>query len=173
VTFERESAEIEALRTDRYLDALLAAADRHAADVPAETEVDPALRRAAVRLRRDLVRVHPSFRFEERLARRLAETAAELRAADAAGSEGSAPVAASVPWDPALDPAELADLEAFRDRRPFLIGGAVASAALSIAGAAIVVARRRARPVPPMARAARAVRRGNARLTRARRAPLA
>ena len=35
------------------------------------------------------MRVHPSFRFEERLARRLAEAAAGMRLAAAAGGEGT------------------------------------------------------------------------------------
>lgn len=181
MTFERDSADVDALRTDRYLDAILAAAERHAIDVPAAIEIDPALRRAALRLRRDLVRVHPSFRFEERLARRLAEAAAELSAtsteprgasAQVRADRRSAAVVREVDWDPAVDPA--ADL-ARQDRRPLIIRGAVASAALGIAGAAIVVARRRSRPLPPMARAARAVRRGSAarRFSRARRARLA
>ena len=56
-------------------------------------ELDPAARRAADRLRHDLVRVHPSFRFEERLATRLAEAAVALRvplaAGDGAGSSRS------------------------------------------------------------------------------------
>jgi len=181
VTFERDSADVDALRTDRYLDAILAAAERHAHDVPAAIEIDPALRRAAVRLRRDLVRVHPSFRFEERLARRLAEAAAGISAASTEQGRASAQVPAGrrsaaigdeIGWDPAVYPA--AD-PAAQDRRPLIIRGAMASAALSLAGAAIVVARRRSRPLPPMARAARAVRRGSAarRFTRARRARLA
>jgi hypothetical protein len=83
-----ESVEIEALVTDRYLEALLAAAAGRAADAPADPSLDPALRRAALRLRDELVRVHPSFRFEERLARRLAEAAAGMRLAAAAGARG-------------------------------------------------------------------------------------
>ena len=82
-------ADVDALRTDRYLDSLLAAADRHANDVPADAAIDEPLRNAAARLRRDLVRVHPSFRFEERLAARLAGEAARTQLAPAAGAEGS------------------------------------------------------------------------------------
>jgi hypothetical protein len=181
VTFEHDSVEVDALRTDHYLDAILAAAERHAIDAPAAIEIDPGLRRAAVRLRRDLVRVHPSFRFEERLARRLAEAAASLAAgsmeqpdapADVRPNRGSEAIVGGIRWDPGVDPA--ADLTR-SGRRPLIIRGAVASAALSLAGAAIVVARRRARPLPPMARAARAVRHGSAarRFSRARRARLA
>src|SRR5256885_9955041 len=81
--------DVDALRTDRYLDSLLAAADRHANDVPADAAIDEPLRHAAARLRRDLVRVHPSFRFEERLAARLASEAASTQLAPAAGAQGS------------------------------------------------------------------------------------
>jgi hypothetical protein len=181
VTFgSRDSIEVDALRTDRYLDALLTAAERHAIDTPAEAEIDPALRVAVRRLRRDLVRVHPSFRFEERLARRLVETAARVRAAEQGDPAWSpdARIAGADEWelgfDPSVDPS--VDRDALSRRRPLLVRGAMASAALSLAGAAIVVARRRARPVPPMTRAARAAHRATraaGRATRARRAPLA
>ena len=129
-------ADVDALRTDRYLDSLLAAADRHANDVPADAAIDEPLRSAAARLRRDLVRVHPSFRFEERLAARLAGEAARTQLAPAAGAEGSiAAIPVTLDHEPDED-------EGFR---PLLIGGALTSAALSIAGAAYV-AWRRARP---------------------------
>jgi hypothetical protein len=129
-------ADVDALRTDRYLDSLLAAADRHANHVPADAAIDEPLRHAAARLRRDLVRVHPSFRFEERLAARLATEAASTQLAPAAGAEGSI---AAIPITLDEEPDED---EGFR---PLLIGGALTSAALSIAGAAYV-AWRRARP---------------------------
>jgi hypothetical protein len=129
-------SDVDALRTDRYLDSLLAAADRHAENVPADAAIDEPLRSAAARLRRDLVRVHPSFRFEERLAARLASEAARTQLAPAAGAEGSI---AAIPITLADEPD---DDEGFR---PLLIGGALTSAALSIAGAAYV-AWRRARP---------------------------
>ena len=156
-----ESVEIEALVTDRYLDALLAAAERRAPDAPADTDsaLDPAVRGAALRLRDELVRVHPSFRFEERLARRLAEAAAGMRLSTAVGGEGT------------ILPFPGATPEATRPmpRRPLLVGGAVTSAALSLAGAAFVAWRRtRGAPTDPMARAirlaraARAVRDGTA-----------
>jgi len=80
----------DVLAVDRYLDTLLAAADeRRPGDRPDradEPPVDPALAATAARLRRDLVRIHPSFRFEERLAARLAAAVAGRRAA--AGAEG-------------------------------------------------------------------------------------
>jgi hypothetical protein len=178
-----ESVEIEALVTDRYLDALLAAAERRAPDAPADSALDPALRRAALRLRDELVRVHPSFRFEERLARRLAEAAAGMRLATAAGGEGTVLPFPGTAGD-RIGPDALADAlasDARTDdhlangwpdvgrRRPLLVGGAVTSAALSLAGAAFVAWRRsRGAPTDPMARAirlaraARAVRDGSA-----------
>ncbi|MEW6224597.1 MAG: hypothetical protein AB1627_08190, partial [Chloroflexota bacterium] len=85
---ERDRADIEALMADHYLDGLLAAADRRADDAPADAALDPALRDAARLLRRALVRVHPSFRFEERLAARLAELAAAQARPDAAAGGG-------------------------------------------------------------------------------------
>jgi hypothetical protein len=91
----------DAQRTERYVDELLAAADRGAIDAPVDADVDPALLGAARRLRTDLIRVHPSFRFEEALAERLAEAAARLRAGlsiepdAAAGVAGIAGLSAS------------------------------------------------------------------------------
>src|SRR6186713_2958736 len=85
--FEREGAEVEALLTDLYLERVLS---RSGTDTgPADSDLDPALRRASDRLRRDLTRVHPSFRFEERLALRLAEAAAAARLPQAAGDAGA------------------------------------------------------------------------------------
>lgn len=157
-----ESVEIEALVTDRYLDALLAAAECRTPDAPADPALDPVLRSAAIRLRDELVRVHPSFRFEERLARRLAEAAAGMRLATAVGGEGTI-----LPF-PGAAP-EGADTARPNPRRPLLVGGAVTSAALGLAGAAFVAWRRtRGAPTDPMARAirlarlARAVRDGTA-----------
>ncbi|HYN48154.1 MAG TPA: hypothetical protein VER83_04760, partial [Candidatus Nanopelagicales bacterium] len=138
---------------------------------------DPALRRAALRLRDELVRVHPSFRFEERLARRLAEAAAGMRLAVAAGGEGVIlpfPGAAGTfgagnppAGDPPVggprgdDPRTAAASDTGRPlpRRPLLVGGAVTSAALSLAGAAFVAWRfTRGAPTDPMARAVRLAR---------------
>ncbi len=204
-----EAMEVDALQTDRYLDALLAAVERRADDVPADATVDPTLRRAARRLRDELVRTHPSFRFEERLARRLADAAVRMRLAAAAGGEAEAaliPFPAPLLADPILaaelaNP-ELAALVGLRDdaaesraeagpaagrpgiaaaagsrpttagpadalsgpRRsagpgPLLVGGALTSAALSLAGAAFVAWRlTRGAPADPMARAVRAAR---------------
>lgn len=157
--FDRDTTDVDALRTDRYLEALLAAVDRRAPETPADAALDPEIREAATTLARELARVHPSFRFEERLAARLDQVARSMRLAPAAGGEAmpiplAGPGVDVDPLDPALD--EDADL---RDLRPLLIGGAITSAALSLAGAAWV-AWRRARPPArsPMARAVRAAR---------------
>jgi hypothetical protein len=160
--FERDGTEVEALLTDLYLERVLS---RHGTDLgPADAELDPALRAASDRLRRDLTRVHPSFRFEERLALRLAEAAAAARLPVAAGAGGEIVTfrGAATVGDDGFDP--LAD-DADDDRRelpvPLLIGGALTSAALSLAGAAAYVAWRWTRPSrsgSAMVRAARAVR---------------
>ena len=175
----RDGAEIEALVTDRYLESLLSARDRRATDAPSVMGLDPSVRMAAARLGGNLTRVHPSFRFEERLAARLAQAAARMTLAAAAGAErDGAPIGlahrAGLPdlaspdlagpdlagLDPdlaGLDPLDPARPEApgGLPRRPLLIGGTIASAALSIAGAAFV-AWRLSRPADPMTRAARA-----------------
>ena len=176
----RDELEVEALRTDRYLEALLAAVDRRAPATPADAALDPAIRAAATNLAHELSRVHPSFRFEERLAARLNELARSMRLAPAAGGD-AVPIplpgaqvdpdaldddtldllAGLDPLDPdpdAVAAAVAADPE-LRALRPLLIGGALTSAALSLAGAAWV-AWRHARPPArsPMARAVRAAR---------------
>jgi hypothetical protein len=218
-----DATEIDALQTDRYLDALLSAAERRADDVPADAAIDPTLRLAARRLRDELVRTHPSFRFEERLARRLADAALRMRLATAAGGEAEAtviPFPAPLLADPALA-AELANPElaalfgppyavgladgTARDAagggatksgtgaavaassqvpadaaawpfgpfaaRPLLVGSALTSAALSLAGAAFVAWRlTRGAPSDPMARAVRAARAAHGTATTAARA---
>ena len=158
---------VQAILVDAYLDDLLAAGERRAADVPADAALDPATRTAAVRLRRDLVRFHPSFRFEERLAARLAELAAQMRLPAAAGAEGT-PWSARTPLRALPDPELQAIAEGRVDPsapeggivpREVLIRGAVASAALSLAGVAIVAWRASRPSATPMARAVRAARR--------------
>jgi len=153
----RESYEVDALVTDRYLEALLAAHARGADRGPTPIEPADPIRRAADRLARDLPRFHPSFRFEEALAARLAEVAARMRLPVAAGGEGSViPLPADEGWfdrrDDAFDP-----IQPGFGRRPLIIGGALTSAALSLAGAAYVAWRRSRPPESPMVRAARAV----------------
>jgi hypothetical protein len=159
----RDEPEIEALRVDRYLESILLARDRGSAAALHDPRLDAGLRATAERLSSELVRVHPSFRFEERLARRLAEAADALRlpAAVGAASNPPRPLGAIGPlgFDPAdlLDPARLADDEEppVFHARPLLIGGALTSAAISLAGA-VLVAWRLSRPAHPMVRAIRA-----------------
>lgn len=159
--FERDGTEVEALLIDLYLESVLARSGTDAG--PADARLDPLLRDASDRLRRDLFRVHPSFRFEERLAARLAELAAAMRLPAAAGGEGQlvelrAGAAAGDSFDPFAD--EDPEDERHELARPLIIGGALTSAAISLAGAAWV-AWRRTRPgraSSPMVRAARAAR---------------
>jgi hypothetical protein len=158
----RDSHEVDALVTDRYLDAILAAHARGADHGPADAQPAAPVRLAADRLARDLPRFHPSFRFEEALAARLAEAAARMGLPVAAGAEGLVvPITrnpgtrddGSVAFDPDLtDDSARAGLG-----RPLLIGGALTSAALSIAGAAYVAWRLNRPPASAMVRAARAV----------------
>jgi hypothetical protein len=159
VTFvTRSAAEVDALVTDRYLESLLVSYERRARETPSDAELDPTVRLVAARLGADLIRVHPSFRFEERLAARLAQVGQRLAIA-AAPQAQSQPEAA--PGDLArrigledlaaidlLDPARPQSPGGL-PRRPLLIGGTLASAALSIAGAAIVAWRLR-RPSGPL-----------------------
>jgi len=155
----RDANEIDALVTDRYLETLLAAHARGADGAPVAQIPAVPIRSTADRLARDLPRLHPSFRFEEALAARLAEVAWRMRAATAAGAEGlvvplPAPIDTDV--DGAADPAGLADPR-FALGRPLINGGALTSAALSLAGAAFVAWRLNRPATGPMARAARAV----------------
>ena len=162
----RDGGEIEALVTDRYLESLLALGlDEPEPNTLATSigdRLQPQVRLASARLARDAPRYHPSFRFEERVALRLAEIAASMRVREAAGGEGVViPISLHPPET--IDPNDLlfaGPLDERPDRvRPLLIGGALTSAALSLAGAAFV-AWWRTRPATPMARAVRAVGRG-------------
>jgi hypothetical protein len=167
---EAEAAfEVEALVADRYLDALLAAVERRAGDVPADARLEPGVRDAALVLQHVLVRVHPSFRFEERLAGRLDALGRMAGGERAAGEVVPFPPAiALLPvrdpelalvLDGRLDPAApespaLRVPEWAAPARPILVGGAITSAALSLVGVAWV-AWRATRPGDPMSRAAR------------------
>lgn len=154
----RDGGEVEALITDRYLDSLLAiqpsvGRDRGplAAQLRGDDSVGAAVRAVSRRLAADLPRFHPSFRFEERLALRLAEVAASMRLPVAAGGEGQAMAIRELhPGVP--DALRVAGDDDDRDARPLLIGGAVAASALSLAGAWLAWRRR----TSPMARAIRA-----------------
>lgn len=161
----RDTQDVDALITDRYLESILAAHGRGADTAPtlAGTRPDLDVRMAAERLARDLPRLHPSFRFEEALAGKLGEAAARMRLPLAAGGEGViVPLAGRSRFLPLVAGD---DDDRFRLRadprlvigRPLLIGGALTSAALSLAGAAYVAWRIRHPQTSPMARAVRAV----------------
>ncbi len=108
----------EARRTERYINGLMAADERHADAAPVDTDLDPAIGLAARELRSGLVRVHPSFRFEESLSARLAAGAVRLRAglpvetATVAGSGTLAPFRRRAPStvDPAIIAAPIGKL---------------------------------------------------------------
>jgi hypothetical protein len=129
--------EEELVQVDRYLDALLAT--RFEIRDAAEPNVDEELRRAAGAVQRALPRFHPSFAFEERLARR-------FRAAPA--SPGT--VIAFVPSSDTTAAVGAVVGEAVVGRQPWrpavLLGSAIASgvsiAGVSIAGAALIARRR-------------------------------
>jgi hypothetical protein len=158
----RDGTEVEALITDRYLDSLLAAPAPGLLDARSIAP-DDGLRAIAERLAR-LPRLHPSFRFEETLSARLTAAALARRLPAAAGAEGRLiPMPRSASAE-AVDPVLAAYLEGRpMDEddpdlvRPLIIGGAITSAALSLAGAAYVAWRRRHTVGTPMARAVRAV----------------
>ena len=156
-TAGRDGHEVEALVTDRYLEALLAAHARGADRGPTTQDPDDALRRTADRLARDLPRFHPSFVFEEALAARLGSIASRMRMPAAAGAEG---LIIPLPLgDPLTEPGDM-DADGGQGnsgRRPLIIGGALTSAALSLAGAAYVAWRMNRPAAGPMVRAARAV----------------
>jgi hypothetical protein len=164
-TGSRDSGDVDALITDRYLDSLLAAHGRGADRAPLPIDVQPALavRLAADRLALELPRLHPSFRFEEALAGKLSQAAAAMRRPQAVAE---APISLPLP-DPGIFPPGLPGkgdvfIRLRRDGplevgRPLLIGGAITSAAISLAGAAYVAWRFRHPQASPMARAARAV----------------
>lgn len=159
----RDSQEIDALVTDRYLESILAAHTRGADIGPILVDLrpDPLVRRTAARLARDLPRFHPSFRFEEALAAKLQDAAMRMRVPLAAGGEGDVVggrPASPLPFD-AHDPDRIPFFVDARPvlGRPFLVGGALTSAAISIAGAVYVAWRIRHPQSSAMARAVRAV----------------
>jgi uncharacterized protein (DUF2062 family) len=133
--------ENEAFIVDRYLESLLA---RRPAD---PTDLAPELHAAAAALAAGLPRYHPSFRFEEALAARLAGVAAGDVVGDAVGE------LITFPRPPIADSVADGRPATFR---PAVIGGVLTSAAISLAGAAYVAWRRTRPPSDPMARAIRA-----------------
>jgi hypothetical protein len=175
----------DARRTERFLDGLMAADERRVSEFPVDVEVDPAIRAAARKLRVDLVRMHPSFRFEEALAARLAAGAMRLRAGlpvDVSGCRAGSSAPGTVADFPSQLAAGVGGAAAFpvrgglaaprampqasalrrlpemaaRQSRPLIVGGVgVASAAISLG--AVYVAWRHSHPAPGrMGRAARA-----------------
>jgi hypothetical protein len=128
--------DIEAFVMDRYLESLLAREPIEPDGVP------PDLARTARRLAETLPRYHPSFRFEEALAAKLAAVAGRIQG-------GEVVILSRVPGG---DPVPV---ERSFGARPVVIGGVLTSAALSLAGAAFV-AWRLSRP--PAARSSRALR---------------
>ena len=165
----RDAQDVDALIIDRYLDSIFAAHGRGADSGPVPLDLEPpvSIRLVAARLARELPRLHPSFRFEEALATKLDLAAARMRLATA--SRGPADVEIGDPISLARNrstrPGALirVRLDALRPDgpielgRPLLIGGAITSAALSIAGAAYVAWRFRRPGASPMVRAVRAV----------------
>jgi hypothetical protein len=161
----RDAQDVDALVTDRYLESILAAHARGADRAPVAADVQPpmAIRLAVQRLTTDLPRYHPSFRFEEALAGKLSLAAARMRVPLASGGS-SLEIPIALPELP-LVPVRRSDLGFVRMRRdgpievgrPLLIGGAITSAAISLAGAAYVAWRIRHPQASPMVRAARAV----------------
>ena len=160
----------DAIRTDTYVEWLLEGAEARRPAEPPVVDADPAVALAARALRDVLGRSHPSFRFEERLSRRLAELAITMRRAAAVGGSTAAAatgagngLAAGNGWAAAIsavrDRRPAGELVAFPGSstavaygpaeasgrvamRPVIAGGAVASAAISIGAAALVAWRR-------------------------------
>ncbi|MGD0018355.1 MAG: hypothetical protein ABSD62_03795 [Candidatus Limnocylindrales bacterium] len=174
----------DARRTERYLDGLMEAEERGAAEAPMDLDLDPAVLFAARELRAGLIRVHPSFRFEEGLAARLGqigggtqdgrgEQPAPVRAPAsvapfrtpgvAAPATPAVPAGHSAARDGLATPAAPRRLSlAARPSRPLVVGGVgVASAAISI-GAVYVAWRWSRASQTPMVRAVRAARSGRA-----------
>ena len=135
--------EIEAFVVDRYLESLLARRPATSDGVPEELEM------TARRLAAGLPRYHPSFRFEEALAARLAAVAGRIQAGELVHLP--IPRAAAGPGE------ERSGLARPAVPRPVVLGGVLTSAALSLAGAAFVAWRRTHPTMDPMSRAVRAV----------------
>lgn len=161
-----EAQQVDALITDRYIDSILAAHGRgaDAGPIAADRRPQEAIRMVAARLSRELPRLHPSFRFEEALAAKLVDAAIRMRRPLADGTAADLPLDPLVPIDIGANRAGVAvtTVRQWGDARiemgrPLLIGGAITSAALSLAGAAYVAWRFRHPQAGPMARAVRRV----------------
>lgn len=137
--------EVEALIVDRYLDALLGRRPTDAWDLPIGVRI------AARVLASDLPRFHPSFRFEEHLARRLAQATGAVPSTETRGPTTSGADVVMFPGQRRAQPTGGA-------MRPVVIGGVLTSAALSLVGAVFVAWRRSHHaPEAAMVRAIRAV----------------
>jgi len=164
----------------------VAADERRARELPVDVDLDPDILLAARELRGGLVRVHPSFRFEEALAVRIAAWAARLKSGlqiqeQALATEPGtittfrSPVAAGAispagAAEPAAAPAsslrDIWPVTAFRHlpemtagpRRPFIVGGVgVGVASAALSLGAVYVAWRYSHPASGrMGRAVRA-----------------
>lgn len=146
----------DARRTELYLDGLMDAEERGADTAPMDMDLDPEVLLAARGLRAGLVRVHPSFRFEEGLAARLAQTAARMSQPAPAFATAPSAAAESV----AATVSSAAHRRNLTPSKPLMVGGVgVASAALSL-GAVYVAWRWSRGSRTPMVRAARAARSG-------------
>lgn len=170
-----DAGDVDALITDRYLESILAAHARgaDAGPTPASKRPSKDVRLVSDWLAGGLPRLHPSFRFEEALAATLTATAARMRLPLAAGNSGAArlarvvvPLEARRSVEPASgassiggqeDPVVPADRRSLGIGRPWLIGGALTSAVLSLVGAVYVAWRIGRGRRGPMARAVRAV----------------
>jgi hypothetical protein len=174
-----DAGDVDALITDRYLESILVAHSRgaDAGPIPAAERPPTDVRQVSDWLVRGLPRLHPSFRFEEALAATLMATAARMRLHLAAGSVGNASSADSagvvVPLEvrPSMEPSSgPSPIDGHEDRlevpvdhrpvgigRPWLIGGALTSAVLSLVGGVYVAWRIGRGRRSPMARAVRAV----------------
>jgi hypothetical protein len=143
--------EADVLAADRYLEAILATGDSAGNAMTEQAGLDPETRRAVDAVRRALVRVHPSFRFEERLADRLASMSGasagvpgivvpfpDRRPAAAPDADPLLPAILAGTLDPADDRVLDLDSRIAAARRPLLVGGAITSAALSLVGVAWV-----------------------------------
>lgn len=157
---EERASDAEALVLDRYLDSLLSGDHRSASADQDGNAPGPAIRETADLVRRSFVRVHPSFGFEERLSTRLAAMAAGPDEVPGLGTlipfrpsrpkrpgpsnaerENAGAAGRQRIGDPQATPVVAGTARRSPAVRPLLIGGAITSAALSVAGVAWVARR--------------------------------
>ena len=130
--------EDDAFQVDTYLDRLLAGHETLPAPVDELASLDAELAATASALQGALVRFHPSFGFEERLAARLHAAARQLP-----GPQEPTGRLIAFPGVPA---GSIGDRSADRRSRTLLVGGAIASGVIasgvSLAGAMLLAWRR-------------------------------